>query len=331
MCENGKSSFLADIVDSSWEVIDSHVHLYSYNYLRLITQLSANFDEDIDHFIRRQTRRLKIDLPPLDPAGLGERWASQLDRYGISRACLLAGVPGDEYSINKAVRARPHRFIAFISVNPFLDVAEEVIEHAWRVSGVRGIYLHPCQHRFHAADERVYPIYRLAKQLQLVVYVDYGPCRGDLAAVWGAADNHDPRFNNPAQLHFAASDFPTVKFVITHICEKNILEVLRLGLLCPNVYLSAFPVDDVYDCTYSPADFEYLLEMSMRAYGHTRILFGTGSGVLPRGWRSDKFRAFLAALRKLGVAHEEIGMILGGNIKRLFRLDDHNHSYLLTL
>jgi len=327
--ETGSS--LSDIVDSGWEVIDGHVHFYSYNYFRLISQFPGGYGEDIDQFIRRQTRRLKIDLPPAEPTRLGERWILQLDRYGVSRACLLAGLPGDEYSVGEVARNWPKRFITFISANPFLDVTEDIIEHAVHANGIKGIYLHPCLNRFHAADERVYPLYRLARRLHLVVYIDYGPAYGDVAAFWGAISNHDPLFNDPAQLHFAAADFPTVNFVITHFCQSVLPEVLRLGFLCPNVYLSAFPVDDIYECEYGPAHFDHLLEMALRAFGHTRIIFGTGSGVLPRGWRSDKFRAFLAALKTLDVSHEHVGMILGGNLKRIFHLEDRDQSYLLTL
>ncbi len=327
---HGEGSFLSEIFDQRWEVIDSHVHLYSYNYFRLLSQISGQYD-DVDRFIRRQTRRLKIDLPPIDPARLGERWVSEIDRYGVSRVCLLAGLPGDEYSVGEATRAKTDRFITFMAVNPHLDVAQEVIEHAARAGGVRGVYLHPSRHRFHAADERVYPIYRLARRLRLVVYVDYGPPCSPLAAAWGARDNHDPRFNDPAQLHFAASDFPTVPFVITHILKNNIREVLRLGLLCPNVHLSALPTDNWDDQSSNSAEVESILELALRAFGHTRIIFGTGSGVLPRGWRSDRFQVFLMALKNLGVSSDRIGLILGGNVKRIFGLENSRPSYLITL
>lgn len=328
--DDSRRSPLWDIFDHRWEVIDSHIHLYSYNFFRLISQIPGGYG-DIDQFIRRRTRRLKIDLPPIDPAQLGKRWAAEMDHYSVSRACLLAGLPGDEFSISEAARAQAGRFISFVAVNPHLAVAEEVVGHAVRVGGAKGIYLHPCRHRFHAADELVYPIYRQARRLQLAVYVDYGPPCCPVAAAWGAADNHDPRFNDPAQLHFPASDFPTVPFVISHILKDNIREVLRLGLLCPNVHLSAFPTDDWDDQLDDSADIESLLEMTLRAFGPTRIIFGTGSGILPRGWRSDRFRTFLAALKVLGLSDDRIGMVLGGNAKRIFNLDNSQPSYLMTL
>jgi len=326
----GTGDFLSEIFDRRWEIIDCHTHLYSYNYFRLLSQIPGRYG-DLEQHMRQQARRMKIDLPPADPVGLAERWVAEMDRYSLSRICLLAGVPGDEYSITRALRSYPEQFIGFVVVNPHLSVAEEVLEHAVRIGGVKGICLHPSRHRFHAADERVYPIYRQAKRHRLVVYVNYGLPQCPMAAKWGAPDNHDLRFNNPEQLHFAASDFPTVPFVISHFLEGHIRELLRLGLLCPNVHASVFPVDHPPETSDDSLDFEGLLDLILKAFGPKRILFGTGSGCFPQGWRNDTFRSVLHALQSLRVSDERIGMILGGNLKRLLRLDDSRQAYLVTL
>jgi len=326
----GSSDFLCGLFDARWEVIDGHAHFYSYNYFRLLSQVPGQHG-DVEQYMRQQARRLKIDLPPIDPGRLAQRWVAEMDRYGISRMCLLAGLPGDEYSITEGLRAYPDRFIGFVDVNPHLVIAEDVLEHAVRGGGVKGVCLHPCRHRFHASDELVYPIYTLARRHRLTVYVNYGPPSCPVATRWGAQDNHDPRFNDPAQLHFAASDFPTVPFVIAHFLEKHLPEMLRLALLCPNVHICTSPADVCDEEPDTGKNIEPQLTMMLKAFGYKRILFGTGSGIFPRGWRSDMFRSLLAALKNLGLPNEVVGMILGGNLKRLFRLDDSRLTYLITL
>jgi len=233
---SGDSDLLRGFLGPSWEIIEGQAQFCSYNYFRLLSQGPGQYG-DIEQYMRRQARRLKIEMPPTDPVRLAERWIAEMDRYGISRACLLAGLPGDEYSVIEALRRFPDRFIGFVVVNPHLMVAEEVLEHVIRTGGIRGICLYPCRHRFQASDELVYPIYHVASRHRLTVYVCYGSPECPVAEKWGVPNQSEPRFNNPGQLHFAAADFPTVPFVVTDFLEEHVQELLRLGLLCPNVHV----------------------------------------------------------------------------------------------
>jgi predicted TIM-barrel fold metal-dependent hydrolase len=53
-------------------------------------------------------------------------------------------------------------------------------------------------------------------------------------------------------------------------------------------------------------------------FGCERILFGTDSGVFPRGWRKDIFEAQKQAMTEAGISSAEMEMILAGNAVRLF-------------
>jgi len=328
----GGGGLLRGFLGPSWEIIESQAHFLSYNYFRLLSQ-SPGQDGDIEQYMRRQARRLKIDMPPTDPVRLAERWIAEMDRYGVSRACLLAGLPGDEHSVIEALRRFPDRFIGFVVVNPHLVVAEEVLEHVIRSGGIRGICLYPCRHRFQASDELVYPIYHAASRHRLTVYVCYGSPVCPVAEKWGVPDQAEPRFNNPGQLHFAAADFPTVPFVVTDFLEEHVQELLRLGLLCPNVHVRTPSIQASTEESElsgnSPAG--ALLEKLLKAFGPKRMIFGTGSGVFPPGWRSDMFPRLLGALKEYGLTNQQIGMILSDNLKRILRLGDSNLAYLITL
>src|SRR4029450_13949909 len=43
--------------------------------------------------------------------------------HGVSRAALIASVPGDEVSVTEAVRHAPDRFVGFFMVNPLAEDA----------------------------------------------------------------------------------------------------------------------------------------------------------------------------------------------------------------
>ena len=57
-------------------------------------------------------------LPEPDPTVLARTWAAELDRHGVTRAVLIASIPGDEPSVLAATAAVPGRFYAYAMVNP---------------------------------------------------------------------------------------------------------------------------------------------------------------------------------------------------------------------
>ncbi len=319
MNDFGHKSFDDEFFAQKWEILDGQIYLYSYNYFRLISQ-HHSYSDDIEQLMRRQARRLRIELPPQNPAILADRWAQELDRFGISRACLVADSVGDEYSVSESIRTNPSKFLGLIQANPQLSVIEDIIEDAVRDGQAKGIFLHPAWHRFSAGAEFVYPLYQLARQLRLVVYVDYGSSHSSLKYRW-APHFWEFKYNNPKQLHFAAADFPTVPFVISRCTDDNFHDILHLGLLSPNVHVIVSPDDAFLSDNDGLHNFRERVELLVRAFGYQRLIFGTMSGELPRGWRSDRFRVFLNTMRELGLEDSQMSLIMGGNLRRIFRLD----------
>src|SRR5712691_7496468 len=56
--------------------------------------------------------------PPGSAEALADRWVAALDRGGVSRAALIASVPGDAASVGAAVRRHTDRFVGFCMVDP---------------------------------------------------------------------------------------------------------------------------------------------------------------------------------------------------------------------
>jgi hypothetical protein len=89
-------------------------------------------------------RILSWDAPPPAPQELAEIWARTLDGHGVSRAALIASIPGDEASVAEAVARFPGRFHGYFMVNPL----DRTRSSGWRAPsrpGFRGsAFFPPC-------------------------------------------------------------------------------------------------------------------------------------------------------------------------------------------
>ncbi len=302
------------------EIIDAHTHFLSYNYFRLLTQQRHEYG-DVDEFIDERARLHGFQVPPKDPVRLADLWAIEMERFGVSRLISFASIPGDELSVAAAARVYPQRFIGIATINPFLSVREEVLEYAVRELGFRGIALYPSLHRFAASSERVYPIYRLARRYRLVVYVHFGTLRILPHRWWGLPDAHDTHYADPADLHRAATDFPTVNFVVPSFGCGTLRALLRLGLQCPNVHVDTSSSNCWLQDQSEFHSMQEVLERALEVFGPARLLFGTDSGSFPRGWRGTIFSEQLEMLQSIGLSDRACEAIMGQNARQLFGLD----------
>lgn len=302
------------------EVVDSHVHFISHNYLRLLTQQRQAY-QDVDIFISEQAKRHHFEPPPLDPVRLADRWVIELDRHGISRAVVVSMMPGDEVSVSSALRIYPDRFIGVATVNPYLAVAEELLEHAVVEWGFRGIMLYPSMFKFSVAAERLYPIYRIARKHRLVVYVHTGRLRLAARRWWGLPDVYDWRYADPADLHQPAADFPTVPFVVLSFGSGCLPQLLKIGLQCPNVHVDTSSSNNWLLDQSEFNDLTHAFERTIEVFGPGRILFGSDSDFFPRGWRRPVLEEQTDVLERLGLSEYARAAIMSENAKTLFGLD----------
>jgi hypothetical protein len=73
--------------------------------------------------------------PPGTSEALADRWLATLDVQQVTRAVLIASVPGDEDSVAHAVARDPARLTGFFMVNPLLDDATAHVERGLGRSG----------------------------------------------------------------------------------------------------------------------------------------------------------------------------------------------------
>lgn len=297
------------------EVCDAHVHFFSHRFYSLLAAQKGPGGT-----AESACAALGWPAPPERPEDLAAEWAAELDRHGVSRAALIASLPGDEGSVARAVAAFPHRFTGYFLINPLAAGAEETCRAALE-SGLRGIVLFPAMHGYSVNDEHVRPLIEMAEAMPgCIVFVHCGVLSVGVRAKLGLPSRFDLRYSNPVEVHPVALRYPRANFVIPHFAAGYFREALMVCDLCPNVYLDTSSSNAW--TKYQPQEMSLadVFRRALAVTGPERLLFGTDSSFFPRGWQRPVFEQQVAAARSIGMDAEQAGMVLGGNLKRLLHL-----------
>lgn len=232
------------------------------------------------------------------PATL-EELCRNMDISGIDAAVALQVVTKEaqhEKALEYAKSIDSGRIISFGSVMP---ASVHALEYVWKISdeGLKGLKLHPALQRFDLGDERIFPVFDLARACGLVVSIHMG---------------FDPSYpdeinSRPRDLIKIMKNFPGLKVVAAHLGGmKMAREVLDLLAGRADVYL-----DTAY-CADPWLDRGLLLDI-VRKHGAERLLFGSDYP-----WHLPSRE--LELIRSLDIPEGEKALILGGNTRRLLGL-----------
>ena len=255
---------------------------------------------------------------------LADRWAAELDRHRVSRAALIASIPGDAASVAAAARRHPGRFIGFCMVDPTQPDAAEKARQSIDRDGMRGFCLFPAMQRFSIQDERARAIFDVAAATPgTVVFVHCGVLSVGVRKKLGLPSPFDIRFGNPLDLHAVALGYPQVPIVIPHFGAGLFREALMVGDLCPNVRFDTSSSNSWIK--YQPGlTLDAVFRQSLAVVGPDRLLFGSDSSFFPRGWVKEVYEQQSAALEAVGASAEVRDKIFGGNFNRIFPATDHH-------
>jgi uncharacterized protein len=299
-------------------VLDAHAHFFSHPFfMQFVDALRQELAGDDPY--GALAGRLGWELPTPDHAALGRRWVQEMDRHGLERMVLIASMPGDEESILAAGCAFPERILGYFMLDPTKPDAAQRTKRALE-SGLRGICLFPAMHRFHVWEERCYPVYEAAAAAGAVVFTHFGILKMGIRDKLGLPSKFDMRYSNPIDLHRVAKDFPGTAFVMPHFGCGFLREALIVGDQCANVCVDTSSSNAWVNTLPIPLDLTQVFGAALRVFGPERILFGTDSTFLPRGWRRDIFDAQVRVLKTLGVPTQQARLILGENLARLLRV-----------
>jgi hypothetical protein len=94
-------------------------------------------------------------------------------------------------------------------------------------------------------------------------------------------------FANPIDLIPVAKKHPGIRFIIPNFGAGRLEETLEVGKQCPNVYVDTSGSNSWMADHPAKPDLRTVLQKMIAVFGAGRILFGSDSGMFPRGYRYD--------------------------------------------
>jgi uncharacterized protein len=295
-------------------VHDAHCHFLTKRFFEALGR-----DKYGDKFVSAEATAGEIGWEVTDNAGeLARRWVAELDEHRLSRAALIASVPGDEDSVAAAVERYPDRFVGFFSVDASAGDAEDRVERAFAGRLLRCACLFAAMHGYSYQDHCVYKVFEAAARHGCAVFAHCGYLSIEARVKLGVPRWFNLRLGDPLMLAATAGHFPTVPVIIPHFGAGFLREAFMAAEMCPTIHL---------DTSSSNAWLRYFPELTLaevfrRALllvGPDRLLFGTDSSSFPRGWRRVIHGAQRTALDEIGVELEVKEKIFSKNFERLFK------------
>ena len=294
---------------------DAHCHFFSSRFFEALAHEKETLNQRDP--ARTVSRALGWE-PPGQPAELADRWASELDKHNVSRAALIASIPGDEDSVAVAVARHPQRFVGFFMLDPTRDSAEDQVKRAFTELGLRCVCLFPAMHRYRLDDERVLRIVELAASHPgTAVFVHCGVLSVGVRKKLGLPSRFDIRLGDPLALQLLASTYPQLPIVIPHFGAGLFREALMVADACPNIYLDTSSSNGWIK--YQPGlTLTDAFRQTLEVVGPGRLLFGTDSSFFPRGWHRTVWQSQKTILEQLGIDSSTMERIFYRNFEAVF-------------
>ena len=196
------------------------------------------------------------------------------------------------------VADHPGRFINFASVDPNRSDAADVLEHAFRDLGARGISLHPAKQRFWATDPCMEPVFDLCEQYDRPIVFDAG-------LSW--EPNAPTKYGHPLALEEAIMRHPKVRVCLSHFAWPWVREMVMLMLKYPNCYTECSVL--YLDSPEESIERLFTVDMGPRWFQRSlchQVMFASNT---------PRFRAFKIrrAIEHLGLPDYAHDALLGGN------------------
>jgi predicted TIM-barrel fold metal-dependent hydrolase len=296
-------------------VSDAHIHFFSHGFFAALAAQKGGLPAGDP--APALGNLLGWQMPAHDPLELAAHWVRELDHHGVSRAAMIASIPGDEESSCAAAAAYPARLAAYAMFNPLAPDCLSRLDRAL-ARGLKGVCLFPAMHRFSMHDDRVAALLdRAAQAPGTIIFAHCGALSVGVRDKLGLPSPFDLRFSNPIDLHAIALQRPELAFVIPHFGAGYFREALMVCDLCPNVYLDTSSSNGWVRYQPEPLSLRDIFRRALDTAGAKRLLFGTDSSYFPRGWNGAIYEAQTRAAYEVGLPREEATLIFGGNLERL--------------
>jgi hypothetical protein len=298
-------------------IFDCHLHFFSRDFFATLVRQKEPA-VDVDQVLGELAQRAKIEIPPNDVVAHLQHWLAELDRHGVERAVTFASLPEEAMAVAEAVKHSNGRLLGFCVANPTMEGAVHRVHKLAHERGYRGVMLFPALHHFHVSDASLLPFFEAAALCRMNVLAHFGILQVKLRDALGLPRVYDSRFANPLDLQSVANRFPKIKFIIPHFGCGFFRETLMLGMQCENVYVDTSSSNNWMATQPYPLSLAEVFQKTRAVFGVERILFGTDSGVFPRGWRKDVWEGQKQAMTQAGFSLAEMEMIFAENAREMF-------------
>jgi uncharacterized protein len=255
-----------------------------------------------------------FDPPESDPPDdetQADRWAAEVDKYGLRAVGFVTGGGNDHLA--SMVARHPAKFVGFAHHDPFAGDAASELKRAVTELGLKGYKLLAPTLDRPIEDEAAYPVWEMCAELDIPVLIHFGIQGGGGGIAW-----HENI--NPLKLHNVAKDFPEVNFVVPHFGCAWIRETLQLCWACRNVSIDTSGSNQWVRWVDGDWTVKKLFRKYMETIGPERIIFGTDSSYFPRGFAIRYLQDQIRDCRELGLAEDHLRLIFAGNAARLFKM-----------
>ncbi|MCA9903477.1 MAG: amidohydrolase [Anaerolineae bacterium] len=249
---------------------------------------------------------------PPDDETQADRWAAEVDKYGLRAVGFVTG--GGNDNLARIVARHPDKFVGFAHHYPFAANAADELKRAVTELGLKGYKLLAPMLDRPIEDEAAYPVWEMCAELDIPVLIHFGIQGGGGGIAW-----HENI--NPLKLHNVAKDFPDVNFVVPHFGCAWIRETLQLCWACANVNIDTCGSNQWVRWVDGDWTTKKLFRKYVETIGAERIIFGTDSSYFPRGFAVRYLDDQIRDCRELGLTDEQLKLIFAGNAARLFKID----------
>jgi len=299
------------------DIFDAHTRFFGREFYEFHTARRPNGSTEI---LLNQTADASAGVPSKEPNGHVDRILADMDACGISRAVTYASIPQEARTVGEAALGSNGRLIPYAAVNPELSESLETVGKLQPRFGFRGLVLFPAMHGYPIGSERAAAALDFARAHNMVVLVHFGRLRTGLRSLIGLDPAHDPPHVLSRDLIPVARTRPDQRFVVPCRGTGFFEDFLELGKSCSNVYADTAGSTSWVAEQDSPTTLAQLFDDTRKAYGVERILFGSDSGGVSRGFRTDIRDAQISAMTAAGFTENDRAAVLGFNLSALLGL-----------
>ncbi len=297
-------------------LFDSHLHFFSHDFFAAMIRQkdpAANLEEELT----KLAAAANLELPSRKVSAHLKRWLDELDRHRVDRAVIFASLPEEIVAVAEALGLANGRLTGFFMINPRNSGSVELVHKLSEQLRYRGVLLFPALHHYHLHDEALLPFFEAVAQRRLSVFVHCGMLQIKLRDLAGLPRVYESRFAQPLDLQPVANRFRQTAFIIPHFGAGFFRETLLLGAQCENVYVDTSSSNEWIATQPEKLTLAEVFHRSRAVFGAERLLFGTDSGVFPRGWRSEVLNTQRLAMAQADFTQTEMAMVFGENLRRL--------------